>query len=566
MSLGNPWGLLLLTGIPWLLVVHLFQRRPPRTLVSTLFLVQALALRPEAGRRISRLRNSKLLLLQVLMVLLGTWVLVEPQWLRADSSQRVALVLDTSASMSAFVSEAEPALGARLDALEQQAANTQWTIFDSRGRRLGQGDRGTVRAALRIWNPRDPGHDPSSALQVAQNLVRGQGAVLYLTDRQIPLPPGVGLVAIGTPLDNVGFTGARVIGTSTQAIWEATVRNHGRTTAERTLKLGDETRKLQLQPGGLRTIRGTFPLEQQRLELQLDLDRFSLDDRLPLVRPRPKTLRVAVEGPLAQQEWLTRWLQIVGAQVVSEAPDLTLAIAPPGPLPAMVHSGIDFLWPSTAGAAAPRSGAQVALHPWTEGLSLGGLVHRPGAHFRAHPAQQVLVWHDANPLVTLSTNDSISRLRIHFDIRSGNASRMPGFLVLLDRFLEDRRQQLAQTERINVETGQTLVWRRDEPPSMELEGNSEKEAVARAPLTPGFFRVSGGQVVWIEGAARFGDAREADLLGAEVAQVLAATELAPQPQTLADPWRPLWVLLLVAALGLSWFWSARSTQPRAQEQ
>ncbi|MEZ7956525.1 MAG: hypothetical protein QMC23_07575 [Rubritalea sp.] len=49
--------------------------------------------------------NSIPLWLQLLIVLLITWLLVQPRFVKSNSTQRIAIVLDSSASMSVFTEE-----------------------------------------------------------------------------------------------------------------------------------------------------------------------------------------------------------------------------------------------------------------------------------------------------------------------------------------------------------------------------------------------------------------------------------------------------------------------------
>ncbi len=102
MSFGNPLGFLALAGIPAVLFIHLLQVRSRLVRVTTLFLLEPRAFERESGRKIERLRTPLLLWLQLLAVVAATWLLVEPRWLREDTTLRVVLVVDGSASMSAY--------------------------------------------------------------------------------------------------------------------------------------------------------------------------------------------------------------------------------------------------------------------------------------------------------------------------------------------------------------------------------------------------------------------------------------------------------------------------------
>ena len=110
MSFGNPLGWLALLGIPAVVFIHLLQVRSRRVRVSTLFLLDPSGFERKGGRKLDRLRRSPLLWIQLVSVLVATWLLVEPRWLREDTTLNVVLVVDGSASMSAYRGAAEEAL------------------------------------------------------------------------------------------------------------------------------------------------------------------------------------------------------------------------------------------------------------------------------------------------------------------------------------------------------------------------------------------------------------------------------------------------------------------------
>src|SRR2546423_8253997 len=99
---ANPLGLWALLGIPAILLIHFLQRESRRVTVSTLFLLEQLNPISAQGRRLERLRNSAPLWLQLLAVLLATWLLTQPRWVRKDSTQSIVVALDSSISMTVF--------------------------------------------------------------------------------------------------------------------------------------------------------------------------------------------------------------------------------------------------------------------------------------------------------------------------------------------------------------------------------------------------------------------------------------------------------------------------------
>ena len=116
--LTNPLGLLALLGIPAVLAIHFLQRKAVELPVSTLFLLERTQREAASGRRFDRLIPSIPLWMQLLAVLLLTWFLVEPRYPKAGSVQRLAVVLDSSASMGVFKNEAIARIEAALPKLK----------------------------------------------------------------------------------------------------------------------------------------------------------------------------------------------------------------------------------------------------------------------------------------------------------------------------------------------------------------------------------------------------------------------------------------------------------------
>ena len=75
----NLWGLLALLGIPLVLIIHMLQRNSQKIPSSTLFLLDAVEPLSRSGRRLEKLKSSLSMWLQLLCVLLLTWLLIKPQ-------------------------------------------------------------------------------------------------------------------------------------------------------------------------------------------------------------------------------------------------------------------------------------------------------------------------------------------------------------------------------------------------------------------------------------------------------------------------------------------------------
>ncbi|RYD79641.1 MAG: hypothetical protein EOP84_12790 [Verrucomicrobiaceae bacterium] len=202
---ANPLGFLGLLAIPAILAIHFLREKSRRVHVSTLFLLERMEPRTPTGRTFHNLQNSLPLWLQLLIALLCTWLLVQPLWLRADSRQRVTVVLDPTASMFAARERVIAELPPVLREMSKAAAETDWVLVtaDRAETPLYRGtDLAVLVSAFEDWQPLLPSFDPSRALSVALLDARG-GPVLFVSDRQPEtLPAGVTLMAFGEPIEN----------------------------------------------------------------------------------------------------------------------------------------------------------------------------------------------------------------------------------------------------------------------------------------------------------------------------------------------------------------------------
>ena len=114
-----------------MLLIHFLQRKAKVVPVSTLFLLEKTMRESMSGRRFDRLMNSIPLWMQLLAVLLLTWLLVEPRYAKPRSVQRIAVVLDSSASMEPFRDRLATELAKQLPDLLGPASVAELTLFES---------------------------------------------------------------------------------------------------------------------------------------------------------------------------------------------------------------------------------------------------------------------------------------------------------------------------------------------------------------------------------------------------------------------------------------------------
>lgn len=563
---GNPAGWWALLGVPAILAIHFLQRKSRRVTTSTLFLLDQLSPVSAQGRRVERLRNSIPLWLQLLAVLILAWLLAQPKWLRSDSAQTVVVVLDSSISMKVWRQAALDALSRRLEQLSKAAARTEWIVSESDTTRptlYSGGSLEELREKIHVWRPDLGTHDPGAALRIAQSLLRDDGVAVFVSDRDRPLPEGIRLLAVGEPFDNVGFIGVRV----DDGRWTAMVRNHGSQSQRRSWHVEvngqpGPAAELALGAGETKVLQGELPAGADRCDLRLEPDRFESDDRLPLVRPEPKRLLVAIQPDTPLDDFFRRFAASIPNTTAAPADRADLRLERYDPLAPSPASPRSILAVSDA-AKSDRylTGPIVAEdHPLTEGLGWQGLLCRDTLGLRPKADDEVLLWQGERPLILLRGRGADRSLVINFDLLQSNADRLPAFVVLLTRFVENVRRAKVAPERINAETNQALaVATHDAGPAPEMQPGSNTAGVLRTAGEPDFFEVVQGGERLVAGAAHFSDPREADFRDAATVDTLdGALRAQVERNSREDFLSPVWALLLGVVMIANWGFSGRS--------
>jgi hypothetical protein len=572
-AFANPWGFLGLLAIPAILAIHFLREKSRRVRVSTLFLLDRMQPRTPTGRTIQQLQNSVPLWLQLLIAVLCSWLLVQPQWLRADSRQRVTIVVDPSASMLVARPRILSELPGLLAALGKAAARTEWIVLSAHRPEtpLYRGpDAAALQAIFEEWQPMLPSVDPARAFSVALLEARG-GPILYFSDRNTAtLPGGITLLAFGEPIDNCGFAGVRTWRERDGLHWEALVRNSGSQPQERewwveTGRDQSQRLKLILQPGEFSTIPGLFPREEKQLRVCLSGDGFALDDILPLVAPEPKPLLVAFQAADVPSRFVERILATVpGAQRVGDSALADVIIGSEDAVQRNPAGKTAIVFGASAGQQ-PIATAPITTerHPLTEGAVWNGLLGSGAAEVTLTEGDQALVWQSGRPLLYLREREGARQMVLNFDFARSNADRLPAVVLAFSRFLLQAQAEKDAVLVDNFETNQTLpVSAQGALEVVEPSGAKRPNApgaVLRAPLEPGFFTVLREGEALLTGAARFGDPQEADFRSAQtLAANLDRKRLIPRENLESDRWQGLWLVAVAAALGGSWFVQQRA--------
>lgn len=575
-TFANPFGLLALLGIPAVLAIHFLQRKAIELPVSTLFLLERTQRDAASGRRFDRIISSVPLWMQLLAVLLLAWFLAEPRFQKSGSVQRIAIVLDSSASMGVFKNEALTRLAAELPTLQGPASSIELTVMESapgRPRLYAGSSIEDLKTTLEKWQPLDGLNDPSQVLRLARSLVSREGTVIYLTDTPAAsLPFDARLIAVGDPVENVGFTGITFATEEGALVWRALVRNYGKTAVDRTWSIktstgSTEPRPLHLAPGALVTLQAAFPKDSKNVCLVLSGDRFILDDTLPVVAPEPKNLALFTATSPAFTDLTTKLLRSLDAAIpTNDAASADLSISSYDPLDPVLPPGnsIVFVEDSTRTGAYLKGGIVAEASPLMDGLNWQSLLVRETIQLDHQSNDSVLLWQEKRPLIFLREHEGKRQLCFNFDLRLSNADKQPAFIVLLHRFAEAVRSAKIAPTSANLETGQPI--RVTSAPNIPLKVSAtdlEGKPVTLstdpnfAPLKPCFLTVSQKDTKLLDAAVFFADTREADFSACGKSQNTdAANKSTIERHTRPDPLWRVWILLLLAALLVSWKFTA----------
>jgi hypothetical protein len=405
-----------------------------------------------------------------------------------------------------------------------------------------------------------------------------EGTVIYLTDTPADaLPFDAKLLAVGEAIDNVGFTGVSFTTEERTLIWRAMVRNYGDSAVEREWSIQTSTgsttpRSFQLAPGALITLQSAFPKDAQNVRIVLSGDRFPTDDVLPIVAPMPKSLAIFTATSPAFAGLTEKLLRSLDAAVpTSNFASADLLISSYDPLDPVLPPGnsVIFVEDSTRAGAYLKGGIVAEPHPWLDGLNWQALLARETIELDRLPSDSVLLWQDKRPLIFLRESGANRQLCFNFDLRLSNAVNQPAFIVLLHRFAESIRERKVAPTSANLETGQPIqITTAPEIPleiaAIDLAGKPVplSTVTQNAPRVPGFLTAKQNDTTLLNAAVFFADTREADFRNCGKSETVSA----PNPATIErhtqqDPWWRVWILLLIAALLVSWKFSTRSKVP-----
>jgi uncharacterized surface protein with fasciclin (FAS1) repeats len=308
-------------------------------------------------------------------------------------------------------------------------------------------------------------------------------------------------------------------------------------------------------------------------------DAFTLDDVLPLVRPKPKPLTLFAPTSEAFGDLTKRLIHSLDATTpVNDAASADLSFVRYDPLDPVLppSNAVVFVHDSTQGGAYLKGGILTEKHPLLDGLNWQSLLVRETIPLERTKADRVLLWQGERALIFLretpATPDqpAARQLCLNFDLRLSNAATQPAFIVLLHRFAESIRAEKVAASSELLETSQpvTVAFKPGnatspaEPLTVSIADADGKPIAVhpvrageslQAPAEPGFFTVKQADQPLLEAAVHFGDSREANFTNCQPADTLeGATEGSLTHHTREDPLWRIWLLALAGVLLVSW--------------
>jgi hypothetical protein len=327
-SLNLPYSYFawLLLGIPLLLLIHCLRVKRKKQVISTFFLVEKMTFHSQRGAGWKRLISRVPLWMQTLMILVMVLLAMGLQGSVETSKMSLALVVDRSASMSAFRKELLDKVEKLAQDLASQTSKLEFQLFSSRWED-GEYYRGESidELMLALENmPLDQGHhDLWENISRIQQRLRAQasahGAIeaqglLLVTDHMPRDDLDIPWLSVGESIDNVGIVGYSPIREAMtnkgDTQWQILLSNHSPLTQRRVLNLnGEKLTDLSFAAQQMITYKGTWPVDadglpEASIKLSLSADAHSLDDEIQLCRPRTPELRVKVDDSIKKTMFL----------------------------------------------------------------------------------------------------------------------------------------------------------------------------------------------------------------------------------------------------------------------
>jgi hypothetical protein len=606
MTFATPIGLLLLSALPVIVLLHLFRQERRRELVSSLFLWRDIS--DQSSRRIRpRLLRNIHLLLQLLAVIAAAFALSEPALVRSGISgaDQLIIVVDTSASMQS-VSDGE-------SSFEQAVERARSLAAASRSERttiIGTGLRPSVylapttslqsvNDALDAMVPTAGGTDLNRLADLISGLEGGgRSEVVFLTDAAGAAEitsferwgPDYLVEQHGAPGANRGITSfelrERPDGTGIEML--IGVANFSNTPANVELVLTADqerltTEQLALAPGEERMLTTTVARTTGvfRAELSNNVDALAVDDQAFASSrgERPIRVQLVTRGNLFLESFFSIFPQteLTVTEEVEDPLDYDLIVLDRLPAPARLRGNVLAIGTAIPdGPFTPEETVQITQalstlsHPITTGAQLEQVQVERALAGTIDQRATVLASAGNRPLIYSWRTESLTLVGFLFSLRDSDIALRGSFPILMSNIIEWLAPTGQTTDAGYVQSGtavplyvppgeEIVIIKPDETPMRFTPRQSPFEFAETEQA--GLYRVR-GESFTSTFAVSMADSDESQLIPAAEALITTTSGGFAETTDTERAGRPLWHLFALAALLLlatDWIIWARRT-------
>lgn len=342
--LTSPLALLALAAVPTVLGIYLFRTRARRREVSSLFLWVDQFQARQGGRRMQKLQMPLLLLLELLVLTLLALAAAGPNIRNEQVNHSTVVILDASFSMTSKAGEdvetpQELAIKDLNSFFESGAGYPiQFVLASEKPEVLSGKAHNAIEAKeiLKQWKCGAPTASISAALSLAGNIASSDAKFIVVTDHapaEGDIEPGRLIwKAFGTSLDNVAIIHASRVFQGDKDRLLIEIKNLPKDEKSKKFQMslleqgkGVLTRVEEtIEPNETFRLRYTIPEGIGTLEARLGPDALNIDNRVVLLPPNRRPVRVMIGSlPADIHDSLKRAIESSGiGTIVTERPEI----------------------------------------------------------------------------------------------------------------------------------------------------------------------------------------------------------------------------------------------------
>jgi hypothetical protein len=474
-----PWALLGLISLPIVFGIYLFRTRSRRYDVSCLFLWVDRSRATQGGRRIQRLQLPFLIVLEILALILLTIAASQPMFRIESMGRPTMIILDASYSMTAETGN-ETSQKRAINDLHRMFSGQigsqpigypiQFIIAGAKPQLLpGRAKNATeAREILESWYCGSPTADLDTSISLAANISTPGTKILVVTDH---LPIGeitegrVLWKSYGKRTDNLAIIHASRVFQDDKDRLLLEIANLGE--KSQTLRMSIVELKNQrilfqqenrtLESGQTHLIRTVLPQNTGSIEVRLDKDVLTIDNRLTILPPEQHPVRVQLNSlPDGLADKIKKAAEVSGmAILVRERPEMVFgtqhAETPTSETPAWF---VSIVSENDSAEIKPFVGPFVVDHssPLTTGLSLDGIVWSASETREMNGTP--IISAGTVPLFTEQHHRNGSRtLTLQINDQLSTLTTEPAFPILIWNILKYRSRQVVGITVNNLKLG-----------------------------------------------------------------------------------------------------------------